>query len=38
MSEKNVVVIFTGKTVETIHSEGGTCSWRLDRNNARQCE
>ena len=31
------VVVFTSKSIETILSEGGTSSWRLDRNHARRC-
>lgn len=38
MSDSKVVVIFTAKSVARILKEGGTSSWRLDRNNARQCE
>lgn len=30
------VVVFTAKSVERILDEGGTSSWRLDRNHARQ--
>ncbi len=30
-------VVFTAKSVERILEEGGTSSWRLDRNHARQC-
>ncbi len=30
-------VVFTAKSVERIRREGGTSSWRLDRNRARQC-
>jgi hypothetical protein len=30
-------VVFTAKSTETILREGGTSSWRLDRNHARQC-
>jgi hypothetical protein len=30
-------VVFTAKSVERILREGGTSSWRLDRNHARQC-
>ena len=30
-------VVFTAKSVERILCEGGTSSWRLDRNHARQC-
>ena len=36
MSEE-VAVVFTAKSVERILREGGTSSWRLDRNHARQC-
>ena len=32
-----VAIVFTAKSVERILTEGGTSSWRLDRNNARQC-
>jgi hypothetical protein len=35
-SEK-VALIFTAKSVETLLKEGGTSSWRLDRNHARHC-
>lgn len=38
MADNNVVIVFTAKSVERILAEGGTSSWRLDRNNARQCE
>jgi hypothetical protein len=38
MSQHEVVVVFTAKSVERILREGGTSSWRLDRNHARQCE
>ena len=31
-------VVFTAKSIERILEEGGTSSWRLDRNHARQCE
>lgn len=37
MSDK-VTVVFTAKSVERILQEGGTSSWRLDRNNARHCD
>jgi hypothetical protein len=37
MTNKTAVV-FTAKSVERILNEGGTSSWRLDRNNARQCQ
>lgn len=30
-------VVFTAKSIERILAEGGTSSWRLDRNHARQC-
>lgn len=30
-------VVFTAKSVERIIREGGTSSWRLDRNHARKC-
>lgn len=30
-------VVFTAKSVERILREGGTSSWRLDRNHARKC-
>lgn len=32
-----VLVVFTAKSIERLLSEGGTSSWRLDRNHARQC-
>lgn len=35
---KEVAVLFTAKSIERILSEGGTSSWRMDRNHARQCE
>lgn len=31
------VVVLTAKSTERILREGGTSSWRLDRNHARQC-
>jgi hypothetical protein len=34
---QQVIVVFTAKSVETLLEEGGTSSWRLDRNHARQC-
>jgi len=37
MTNKTAVV-FTAKSIERILAEGGTSSWRLDRNHARQCE
>ncbi len=36
MAEK-VAVVFTAKSIEHILNEGGTSSWRLDRNHAREC-
>lgn len=30
-------VVFTAKSIEHILQEGGTSSWRLDRNHARLC-
>jgi hypothetical protein len=38
MSTHKAIVVFTAKSIERILREGGTSSWRLDRNNARQCE
>jgi hypothetical protein len=37
MSDETLV-IFTAKSIETIQEEGGTASWRLDRNHARRCK
>lgn len=37
MANDAVVVVFTAKSVERLLREGGTSSWRLDRNHARQC-
>ena len=37
MSEE-AIVVFTAKSVERILREGGTSSWRLDRNHARKCD
>ena len=37
MSSNKAVVLFTEKSIERILREGGTSSWRLDRNHARQC-
>lgn len=31
------VILFTAKSVERILQDGGTASWRLDRNHARRC-
>ena len=33
----NTIIVFTGKSIDTLLREGGTSSWRLDRNHARQC-
>lgn len=33
----DVLIVFTAKSEQRILKEGGTSSWRLDRNNARQC-
>jgi len=32
-----VAVVFTAKSIQRILNEGGTSSWRLDRNHARRC-
>jgi hypothetical protein len=37
MPETPAIVVFTAKSIERLLREGGTSSWRLDRNNARQC-
>jgi hypothetical protein len=37
MSREEAAVVFTAKSIERILKEGGTSSWRLDRNHARQC-
>lgn len=34
---QEAIVLFTAKSVERLLHEGGTSSWRLDRNHARQC-
>lgn len=34
----DTIVVFTAKSVERLLAEGGTSSWSLDRNNARQKE
>jgi hypothetical protein len=31
-------VVFTAKSIKRLLAEGGTSSWRLDRNRARQCD
>jgi hypothetical protein len=33
----DAIIVFTFKSVERILGQGGTASWRLDRNHARQC-
>jgi hypothetical protein len=33
----DTIALFTAKSAERIIREGGTSSWRLDRNNARRC-
>lgn len=38
MAEQKIAVVLTAKSTERILREGGTSSWRLDRNNARKCE
>lgn len=38
MTNTPAIVVFTAKSVERLLHEGGTSSWRLDRNNARQCQ
>jgi hypothetical protein len=37
ISQEATTVVFTAKSVERILKEGGTSSWRLDRNHARRC-
>ena len=37
MPDNSAVVLFTAKSTDRIIREGGTSSWRLDRNNARRC-
>ena len=34
---EQIAVVFTFKSIERLIKEGGTSSWRLDRNHARQC-
>lgn len=34
---QEAIVVFTAKSVERLLQEGGTSSWRLDRNHARKC-
>jgi hypothetical protein len=34
---QEAIVVFTAKRIERILDEGGTASWRLDRNHARRC-
>lgn len=33
----HAVVVFTAKSIDRLLREGGTSSWRLDRNHARKC-
>jgi hypothetical protein len=35
---KEIAIVFTSKSIDTILAEGGTAAWRLDRNNARLCK
>jgi hypothetical protein len=37
MPNTTAIVVFTAKDVARLLREGGTSSWRLDRNNARKC-
>jgi hypothetical protein len=37
MPDNSAIVLFTAKSADRIIREGGTSSWRLDRNNARRC-
>jgi hypothetical protein len=37
-SRSESLVVFTGKSVESILRDGGTNWWRVDRNRARNCE
>jgi hypothetical protein len=37
MSKHKAIIVFTAKSIDRLLREGGTSSWRLDRNNARQC-
>jgi len=37
MLQTESTVLFTAKSVDRILSEGGTSSWRIDRNHARNC-
>lgn len=34
---REATIVFTAKSIERILEEGGTSSWRLDRNHARHC-
>ncbi len=38
MSKTSALVVFTTESIEHILSLGGTASWRLARQNARQCK
>lgn len=35
---KDTIAVFTGKSVETILRDGGSCSWVLNRANAAKCK
>jgi hypothetical protein len=37
MPTDRAIVVFTFKSVERLIREGGTSSWRLDRNHVRLC-
>lgn len=37
-SAHTAVVVFTGKSIDRVVSDGGSQSWVLDRNNALHCE
>ncbi|HEY3770330.1 MAG TPA: hypothetical protein VGN44_16780 [Candidatus Angelobacter sp.] len=34
---QEAIIVFTARSVERILNEGGSASWRLDRNHARRC-
>jgi hypothetical protein len=36
MRNTNAIVVFTGKSIETIQAEGGSSAWKLNRANAMQ--
>jgi HNH endonuclease len=37
MADLKIIVVFTAQSIEHIINVGGTRSWRLDQENARQC-